>query len=250
MEQLQMSYGSVQRMLKIDLKLKKKACKLVPHLLTDHDKQRRLNFATSLLRAHADNPGILDWILTTDKSWFYVYDPGSKIENMRWLAKGQEHPEIVRREMSVKKCMFIPFFDRRGLLFWEFFQNETIKKEVFKPLLHRVRQVIRTRRGVAVWRRRDEYHLHMDNAPCHRAGMVQKFHAGMGLACDASPAIQPGLVTSRLLPVSLSEKETERESLWHTGKPAGSHPKGARAHHTTAVAGVFPKLASQVFAVH
>ncbi len=172
-QQLHMSYGSVQRMLTVDLKLKKKACKLVPHLLTDYDKQRRLNFATSLLQAHAQNPSILNWIVTTDESWFFVYDPGSKIENLRWLAKGELRPEIVRRELSVKQVMYVPFFDRKGLLYWEFFQNETIKKEVFKPLLQRVRQVIWTRRGHEVWRRRDEYHLHLDNVPCHRSRMVR-----------------------------------------------------------------------------
>ncbi len=110
-------------MLKVDLKLKKRACILVPHLLTDRDRQLRMNFAVSFLRAHAQNPEMLSWIITTDESWFHVYDPGSKVENMSWMEAGQECPEIVRREMSVKKSMFIPFFDCHGLLYWEFFQT-------------------------------------------------------------------------------------------------------------------------------
>ncbi len=191
--ELGISYGSVQRLLKVDLKLKKRACRLVPHLLTDRDRQQRMNFAISLLRAHAQNLEVLNWVVTMDESWFHVYDPGSKVENMRWMAAGEERPEIVQREMSVKKTMFIPFFDCRGLLYWEFFENGTISKEVFKPLLARVRAVIRNRHGVQVWRRRDEYHLHMDNALCHRSRMVRRSLEAWDWPVMSHPPYSPDL---------------------------------------------------------
>ncbi len=107
---LGISYGSVHTMLRKDLFFKKKAAKLVPHRLTDFDRRRRLEFCYGLLQQYAADPRCLNWILTTDESWFHVYDPGSKQFNMTWLCAGENRPQIPRTEMSTKKVMVVPFF--------------------------------------------------------------------------------------------------------------------------------------------
>ncbi len=84
-------------------------------------------------------------------------------------------PQVVRREMSVPKLMFIPFFDHRGLVHWEMFRRQTINKTVFLALLKRVRESIRIRRGTKVWHNRREYLIHMDNASAHRSKLVQDY---------------------------------------------------------------------------
>ncbi len=136
--QLSISYGTTSTILHKDLGLDKKVAKLVPHLLMDRDKQKRIEFCSNFISVYGANPRGLYWILTTDESWFYLCDLRSKVETIAWLVKGEECPQVVRREMSVKKCMFIPFLDSKGLVHFEFFENQTVNKEVFLHLLLRV----------------------------------------------------------------------------------------------------------------
>ena len=171
---LSISYGTTLTILHKELSLDKKAAKMIPHKLSAVDIRKRLEFCTNFVSVYGASPRGINWILTMDKSWFHVYDPKSKVENMHWLSKGEERPQIVRREMSVKKIMFIPFFDAKGLVHFEFFKNQTITKEVFLHLLLRVRDSLRAHHGSRVWLQRRGYHLHMDNAPAHRSDIVQR----------------------------------------------------------------------------
>ncbi len=160
-----LSYGTVQRILHHDLELSKHAAKLVPHDLNNQNKRDRLDFAQHLLDEYNNDPHCLDWVMTMDKSWFCVNDPRSKFESMEWLQKNENRGQTVRKQASVKKVMFIPFSDSSGPVHWEYFHNMTVSKEVFLPLIQRVRNSLRARRSQEVWENRDQYLLHMDNAP-------------------------------------------------------------------------------------
>ena len=174
-KQLGVGYGTVFTILHQDLSMKKRAAKFVPHALTDFDRQRRLDFAHSFLAQYAADPRCLRWVLSTDESWFYVHDPRSCFDNLTWMTSTENRPQIPRREMSTKKVMLIPFFDYRGLVHWEFFKGMTINKERFLGVLERLRAVLRVSRGSKVWHNREEYLLHMDNAPAHRSDLVQSY---------------------------------------------------------------------------
>ena len=169
---LSISYGSAFTLLHKDLELSKKAAKLISHQLTQYDIQRRLDFCTEFVSIYGARPEGLNWIVTTDESWFHLLDPRSKFENMQWLSKEDQRPQVVRHQRSVHKVMVVPFFDSRGLVHCEFFQNVTIKGSLFLQILLRARDSIRARRGSRVWLRRREYRLHMDNAPAHREDTV------------------------------------------------------------------------------
>ncbi len=109
----------------------------------------------------------MDWILTTDEAWFYIYDPCSNMESKEWMQEGENRPQVVRREQSVRKLMVIPFFDRCGLLHVEYCRNENVDQRLFLQLLVCVRHYIRVCRGHQIWINRDRFMLHMDNAPTH-----------------------------------------------------------------------------------
>ncbi len=192
-ENLSISYGTTMSILHKDLSLRKKAAKLVPHQLTPADVRKRIEFCTNFVTVYGARPRGLHWIITTDESWFHVYDPLSKMESMEWWSKGDERPQIMRRERSVKKVMFIPFFDDSGLVHFEIFENQTINKEVFLHLLLRVRDSIRARHGSRVWTRCREYHLHMDNAPAHHSRIVQDTLAFMEWPVFKHPPYSPDL---------------------------------------------------------
>ncbi len=71
--------------------------------------------------------------------------------------------------------MLIPFFDSAGLVHREYFHNQTVSKEVFLPVMQRAREAVRVNRSSEVWSNREEYWLHMDNAPAHRSKLVQDY---------------------------------------------------------------------------
>lgn len=154
---------------------KKKCAKLVPHTVTDFDCRRRLEFAHEMLSQYAHDPRCLQWIVTSDKSWFHVYDPRSCFENKEWLQKGENRAQVVAHERNVKKVMLIPFFDHQGLVHWEYFKNCTITKHVLLPVLQRAWESIKKCWGSAIWTNHGEYHLHFDNAPAHRGDIVLNF---------------------------------------------------------------------------
>ncbi len=169
---LSISYGSVHAILHKDLALRKKSAILVPHALTAADRRNRLEFCTNFVSVYGSFPEGINWLLTTDESWFYALDPYCKRENMQWLPTNMNCPQVVARDRNARKLMFVPFFDTKGLVHGEFFINETVTKEVFQALLTRVRESIKTKRGSRVWNQRHRYRLHMDNAPAHRSYLV------------------------------------------------------------------------------
>ncbi len=59
---------------------------LMQHLGTEDQKCRHVSFAVNFLDSYPD-PRRLKWIVTTDESYFHVYDPESKIKNMQWKEK-------------------------------------------------------------------------------------------------------------------------------------------------------------------
>ena len=172
---LGISYGSVHTMLHKDLEFDKKSAKMVPHLLTDFDRRRRLEFAHGFLQQYAADPWCLNWVMSTDESWFHVYDPFSNIESKHWLRKGEDRPQIPRCEQSVKKVLVVPFFDSKGLVHLELPENQTVNQYVFHGMLRRCRFSIRVHRGTRIWHNQWEYILHMDNAPAHRSNLVQNY---------------------------------------------------------------------------
>ena len=107
------SHGSMHTMLTLDMKLKKRCAKLIPHDLKDRDIQNRLQFCLELLNQHSRDPRCLNWVMTTDESWIHMWDPRSRMANREWLANDENRGQVVRREISVKKVMLIPFLTIR-----------------------------------------------------------------------------------------------------------------------------------------
>ncbi len=165
----------------------------MPHVLTPAQKRDRVRFAVNFLDKFPSQQS-LNYVMTTDEAWFYIYDPRPKIQNMQWLKKGEDRQQVPRRPMGAKKVLLIPFFDRNGLVHWEFFVNETVKKEMFLALLTRVRQSLEIRRmRILLHRQALDYQLHMDNAPAHRTDIVTRGLQRMNWNKLKHPAYSPDL---------------------------------------------------------
>ncbi len=90
--------------------MKKCASKLVPHELTAGQRKQRVQFCVDFLDSYP-NGRALNYLLTTDKAWFYLIEPRSRLGNLQWLRKGEDRDQVLRKPLSCKKVLPIPFFD-------------------------------------------------------------------------------------------------------------------------------------------
>lgn len=172
---LSISYGATFNLLHKDLQLTKRAGKLVPHELNAFQRRKRLMVCQDMVENFERDGHCLNWVVTTDESYFHVYEPRSKYENMQWLAKGQNRPQIPMRERSTAKVLMVPFFDSKGLIHREFFRDQTMDQDLFYNVLKRAKQSIFIRRGPRVRHNFENYLLHMDNAGPHRSYLVKGY---------------------------------------------------------------------------
>jgi len=62
--------------------------KFVPRLLTDDQKDIRVEISQELLANANGNENFLDNILTGDETWVYEYDFEIKMQSSQWMGKG------------------------------------------------------------------------------------------------------------------------------------------------------------------
>ncbi len=181
---------TIQRILTKDLKLRRRSAKLVPANLTANHLRQRLECSQLMLRAIRRNPGIMKKIMTTDKTWVYMYDPLSKMQTSQWLERGQVRPTHPRRGMAVGKCMLITFCDWRGMIHHEFVRGHTINAAAFIQILGRLHAALRRKRP------RRRYYLHMDNASPHTAHDTRLHLLFTGTCCLEHPLYSLDLAPS------------------------------------------------------
>ena len=112
-----MSRTSVFRVLTNKLNKKKKFSKWVPHLLTDEQKESRVNFSRNFLRRfQTEQNDFLGRIITGDETWVYSWDPETKRQSAEWRDFDEPRPEKVRRKQGALKVMHMIFFDMNGVI--------------------------------------------------------------------------------------------------------------------------------------
>lgn len=72
------SYGTVQSILMCDLNMCRVAAKFVLRLLTQEQKEHRVEVCQELRQRAMDDPSFMSRIITGDETWVYGYDPETK----------------------------------------------------------------------------------------------------------------------------------------------------------------------------
>ncbi|VVC27584.1 Winged helix-turn-helix DNA-binding domain [Cinara cedri] len=99
------TWSSVQRILSEDLGVRRVAAKFVPRLLTEQQKQGRVESCTSLKEEFQNDPNFFSKVITGDKSWCYVYDPETKQQSSQWKTPASPHPKKARQ--TLRQCAFV-----------------------------------------------------------------------------------------------------------------------------------------------
>jgi AraC-like DNA-binding protein len=72
------SWSSCQRILTVDLNMRRVAAKFVPRLLSHDQKNIRLTLCKELKNEIESDPNLLSKVITGNESWCYGYDPETK----------------------------------------------------------------------------------------------------------------------------------------------------------------------------
>jgi len=68
------------------------SAKFVPRLLTDDQKENRVEISQELLASANGNENFLKKIVTGDETWVYGYELETKMQSSQWMGKGSPQP--------------------------------------------------------------------------------------------------------------------------------------------------------------
>lgn len=189
---LGMSHESVRTIVHEKLGMQRVAARLVPKDLNFFQKKYREQVAADMLdRANLD-PTFLEKIITGDETWVYEYDTLTNQQSSEWRPIGAPKPKKPRQSRSKVKIMLIVFFDIRGVVHYEYVPaGQTVTKEFYLSVLRRLREAIRRKRN-DLWVD-NSWILHHDNAPSHKAIIVNEFLAKHSVNIIEQPPYSPDL---------------------------------------------------------
>jgi hypothetical protein len=92
-QELQISYGSVQSIIKNELQYRKITARWVPKLLSDEQKNACVQiYETLLARCKNEGDTFLHHIVTVDETWCHHYTPELKRASKEWQGRDEECP--------------------------------------------------------------------------------------------------------------------------------------------------------------
>ena len=125
--------SSVRTILMDDFGLTKKLGKLVPHELTEEQKETRIDLCRDNLLRHRRHGNLLKKTLAIDESWVSLYRPAHKNKSAQWLAKGEVGTTQPRGGLWERKRMLIMAMDIDGIAFWHLCEEkQTVTSQVYK----------------------------------------------------------------------------------------------------------------------
>ena len=102
------------KILRERLGLRKICARLVPHLLTDEQKQSRVRLASQVIEKYDKcDPCRLEAMVTGDETWIYHFQPDSKAKNKVWVSSQGDRPVIARRCKTSNRMLYAIFFDSK-----------------------------------------------------------------------------------------------------------------------------------------
>jgi histone-lysine N-methyltransferase SETMAR len=175
-DEVGISYGSCQTILKDKLQMQRVAARVVPKMLNFDQKNRHKEVAREMISEAASDWTFMQSIITGDETYVYQYDVETKQQSTEWRRKDEPRPKKPRQSQSKVKVLLTVFFDYRGVVHKEFLPTgQTVNKEYYLSVMQRLRESIRKNRP-DLWKN-NSWFLHHDNAPAHNSMLVRNFLA-------------------------------------------------------------------------
>jgi hypothetical protein len=146
------------------------AVKFVPQLLTNDQKQQRVNVCLKLWGKAKEEPTFtrISRFIMGDESWIYCYDPETKQQSSQWNSPQSPEAKKAWQILCSTKIMLIVFFCVKWIVHCEFVPpNSTINSDFYEYC-----DDLRCLRENVWWERPELWRnvnwlLHHDNAPAH-----------------------------------------------------------------------------------
>ena len=138
-DELGMNSERVWRIITEELGMRRICAKMVPRLLNEGQKERRVKVCQDILEQLETEPNLLKRVVSGDESRIFEYDPLTKRQSLEWKSTLSPRPKKVRVFKSKTKVMLIAFFDDHGIVLAEFLsQGQIINQHVYKKILQRL----------------------------------------------------------------------------------------------------------------
>ncbi|KAE9537933.1 hypothetical protein AGLY_005905 [Aphis glycines] len=184
------SFGSWQTILTEDLGMRRVCAKMVPKLLSQDQKNHRIEVRQSLKERTQNDPGFIKNVITGDETWVYGYDIETKRQSSQWKSVTSPKPKKARQVRSNVKTMLITFFDIKDLIYYKFVPTgQTVNQTYYKEVLIKLREKIRKKRPDQFQNRSWNH----DNAPAHSALSIREFLADKQIPVVPHPPYSPDL---------------------------------------------------------
>ena len=105
--QFDVSVGTVHKIIREELKMRKICAKFVPKVLREDQKERRCHDSREMVELINSDPTVLDALVTCDESWIYCYDPETKRQSSRWKHADPPRPKKARQSKSTHKPLTV-----------------------------------------------------------------------------------------------------------------------------------------------
>lgn len=162
--------------------------KWVPHVLTQDNKNTRINVC-SLLLQKCKSHDFFHRLLTSDETWIRYDNPKRKNQ---WLSSGQPPQTTPKPDIHGKKIMLCCWWNSNGLVHYELLKSgETVTSDLYVKQLIRVNEALKTL-GLQPSRVR---YLH-DNAKPHTAKITHEKIEELGWKLLPHASYSPDLAPS------------------------------------------------------
>lgn len=177
------------------------SAKFVPRVLSQEQKDHQVQLChQNLAEFHRDNT-LMEKVITTDESWFSLFEPETKQGSSQWLQKGSLRPQKALRLRSTRKTMLILFFDTLGIVHLEFVPppRMTVTMDFWVEVMKRFKDSVRRKRPI-LWKSGFDgqtdcsSRLHLDNALAHVSVPALAFYGENDVNLLSHPAYSPDLV--------------------------------------------------------
>ena len=189
---LSVSHESIRNILHHQLGMRRVAARLVPRELNFFQKIHRKKVAEDMLEQVNSDPTFIQRIITGDETWVYEFDMQTSQQAAEWRYPHEPKPKKPRQSRSKVKVILLGFFDYHGVVHSEFVPNgSTVNKEYYLEVMRRLRENVRRKRP-NLWKE-NSWILHHDNAPSHKAHIVNTFLTKNSTNIIEQPPYSPDL---------------------------------------------------------
>ena len=190
---LDVSIGTVHKVLHEELGLRKISARWVPHVLTPEQKKNRVSCARQLLDMFEPNgPKRVSDVVTGDETWIHFYGIPNKRSNMMRLTKDEPRPVVCKPGFQSRKRLFTIFFNHEGPVAVDVLpEKATMTGRYYREnVLPQVVSALNDRRPVTGTSRIMILH---DNASAHKTGAVTQYLSENRITTLPYPAYSPDL---------------------------------------------------------